>query len=153
MCQRGIHKLDKPKYILVRGTSAKPNRKSRAEMRMKMEQLLEEKKEAVEVAREYLEKLIPGMETLCGELKGDRQPDTDDFQKQCIDGLNWVIEIYNRTSDVMNAEKIRMEKQELNARLTELGTAIRDKEDGKIAQMLEDVVIPFLKDLKEAAKI
>lgn len=118
-----------------------------------MEQLLEEKKEAVEVAREYLEKLIPGMETLCGELKGDRQPDTDDFQKQCIDGLNWVIEIYNRTSDVMNAEKIRMEKQELNARLTELGTAIRDKEDGKIAQMLEDAVIPFLKDLKEAAKI
>lgn len=127
--------------------------KSPAEMRIKMEQLLEEKKEAVEVAREYLEKLIPGMETLCKELKGDRQPDTDDFQKQCIDGLNWVIEIYNRTSDVMDTGKIRMEKQELNARLMELGTAIKDKEDEKIAQVLEDTVIPFLKDLKGAAKI
>ena len=116
-------------------------------------QLMEEKREAVEVAREYLEKLIPGMETLCGELKGDRQPDTDDFQKQCIDGLNWVIEVYNRTRDVMDTEKIHVEKQELNEKLMELGTAIKDKEDGKIAQMLEDVVIPFLKDLKEAAKI
>ena len=116
-----------------------------------MEQLMEEKREAVEVARGYLEKLIPGMETLCGELKGDRQPDTDDFQKQCIDGLNWVIEVYNRTRDVMDTEKIHVEKQELNEKLMELGTAI--KEDGKIAQMLEDVVIPFLKDLKEAAKI
>lgn len=118
-----------------------------------MNQLLEEKKEAVEVAKEYLEKLIPGMETLCGELKGDRQPDTDDFQKQCIDGLNWVIEIYNRTSDVMDTGKIHVEKQELNAKLMELGTAIKDKEDGKIAGILEDTVIPFLRDLREAAKI
>lgn len=118
-----------------------------------MEQLMEEKREAVEVAREYLEKLIPGMETLCGELKDDRQPDTDDFQKQCIDGLNWVIEVYNRTRDVMDTDKIHVEKQELNEKLMELGMAIKDKEDGKIAQMLEDVVIPFLKDLKEAAKI
>ena len=114
---------------------------------------MNEKKEAVEVAREYLEKLIPGMETLCRELKGERQADTDDFQKQCIDGLNWVIEIYNRTSDVMDIGKIRVEKQELNAKLMELGTAIKDREDGKIAQTLEDTVIPFLKDLKEASKI
>ena len=53
----------------------------------------------------------------------------------------------------MDTEKIHVEKQELNEKLMELGTAIKDKEDGKIAQMLEDVVIPFLKDLKEAAKI
>ena len=75
-----------------------------------MDNLLDEKKEALEVAGEYLEKLIPGIGTLCGELRGDRQPDTDEFQKQCIDGLNWVIEIYNRVTDVVDAEKIHTGK-------------------------------------------
>lgn len=116
-----------------------------------MDNLREEKKEALMVAGEYLEKLIPGIRTLCEELRGNRQPDTGEFQKQCIDGLNWVIEIYNRINDVVDAEKIHMEKQELNAKLMELGAAIRDKEDERIAYVLEETVIPFLSNLKEAA--
>lgn len=117
-----------------------------------MDNLQEEKREALEVAGEYLGKLIPSMRTLCGELRGDRQPDTDDFQKQCIDGLNWIIEIYNRVNDMLAIEKIHVGKQELNAKLMELGAAIKDKEDEKIVQILEGAVIPFLSDLKEAAE-
>ena len=117
-----------------------------------MDHLQEEKKEALKTAGEYLEKLIPGIGTLCGELRGDRKPDTDEFQKQCIDGLNWVIEIYNRITDVVDMEKIHTEKQELNAKLIELGAAIRDREDEKIANILEDAVVPFLSDLEEAAQ-
>lgn len=117
-----------------------------------MEGLQEEKKEALKAAGEYLEKLIPGIRTLCGELRGNRQSDTDEFRKQCIDGLNWVIEIYNRINDVVDAEKIHMEKQELNKKLMELGAAIRDKDDEKIASILEEAVLPFLTDLKEAAR-
>lgn len=117
-----------------------------------MDNLQAEKKEALQAVGEYLEKLIPGMKTLCDELKGDRQPDTDDFQKQCIDGLNWVIEIYNRISDVIDMEKLHITKQKFNESLGELGTAIKEKEDAKIAEVLERAVIPFLTDLKEAAK-
>ena len=117
-----------------------------------MDNMQAEKQEALQVLGEYLEKLIPGMKTLSEELKGDSQPDTDDFQKQCIDGLNWVIEIYNRVSDVIDSEKINAAKQEFNNRLGELGTAIREKEDAKIAELIETAVIPFLEDLKEAAK-
>lgn len=115
-----------------------------------MDNLQEQKKEALQAVNEYLQKLIPGMGTLCGELKGNRQPDTDVFLNQCVDGLNWVIEAYNRASDVMDAEKIQDSKQEMNGRLMELGTAIREKEDGKIAEILEGAVVPFLKDLSEA---
>ena len=117
-----------------------------------MDHLQEEKKEALKTAGEYLEKLIPGIGTLCGELRGDRKPDTDEFLQKCIDGLNWVIEIYNRITDVVDMEKIHTEKQELNAKLIELGAAIRDREDEKIANILEDAVVPFLSDLKEAAQ-
>lgn len=117
-----------------------------------MENLQEEKKEALQAAGEYLEKLIPGMGTLCSELKGNRQPDTDVFLNQCIDGLNWMIEIYNRVSDVIDGKKIHVTKQELNEQLIALGAAIRDKEDVKIAQILESAVVPFLRDLSEAVK-
>lgn len=117
-----------------------------------MDHLQEEKKEALKAAGEYLERLIPGIGTLCRELRGNRQPDTDEFQKQCIDGLNWIIEIYNRIADVVDVEKIRTEKQKLNASLIELGTAITEKEDEKIACILEEAVVPFLTDLKGAAQ-
>ena len=117
-----------------------------------MDNMQAEKPEALQAMGEYLERLIPGMKTLSEELKGDRQPDTDDFQKQCIDGLNWVIEIYNRVSDVVAAEKINATKQEFNNRLGELGAAIKEKEDAKIAELIEVAVIPFLEDLKEVAK-
>jgi hypothetical protein len=115
-----------------------------------MDNLREQKKEALQAVDEYLQKLIPGMGTLCGELRGNRQSDTDVFLNQCVDGLNWVIEAYNRASDVMEAERIHNSKQEMNERLVDLGTAIRDKEDGKIAEILEHAVVPFLKDLSEA---
>ena len=117
-----------------------------------MDNLQAEKQEAVKVMGEFLEKLIPNMNTLSEELKGDRQPDTDDFQKQCIDGLNWIIEIYNRVSDVIDMEKIHMTKQDFNSSLGELGEAIKNKEDAKSAEVLETAVIPFLTDLKEAVK-
>ncbi len=115
-----------------------------------MENLQEQKKEAMQAVGEYLQKLIPGIGTLCGELQGNRQSDTDVFLNQCIDGLNWVIEAYNRASDVLDAERIHSSKQEMNDRLMDLGAAIRDKEDGKIAEILESAVVPFLKDLAEA---
>lgn len=117
-----------------------------------MDNLQAEKKEALQAMGEYLEKLIPGMKTLCGELKGNRQPDTDEFQKQCIDGLNWVIEIYNRVSDVIDKDKIHVSKEDFNKNLLELGEALKKKEDAAIAQALEESVIPFLTDLAESTK-
>ncbi len=116
-----------------------------------MENLQKEKMEAVEAVGEYLGKLIPGMQALCGELRGNRQPDTDDFRKQCMDGLNWVIEIYNRTADVLDGGKIQEKKEELNAGLLKLGEAMKNREDEKTAQLLEEVVLPFLDSLKKAA--
>ncbi len=116
-----------------------------------MDQLLAEKKEALEVAADYMDKLIPGIGTLCIELRGSRQDDTDTFCKQCIDGLNWMIEVYNRTSDLLEAEKISVQKQELNEGLRKLAEAVQEKNEIRIAELLESAAVPFLKDFQEAA--
>ena len=62
------------------------------------------------------------------------------------------MEVYNRVSDVLDLEKIHISKQEMNGQLGALGAAIREKEDGRIAEILENTIMPFLKDLGEAAR-
>lgn len=109
-----------------------------------MENMRAQKTEALLVAKEYMEKLIPGMKTLCQELQGERKADTGDFQKQCIDGLNWIIEIYNRTSDIINADAVHIEKEELNSKILKLSEALKNKNDLEIANSLELDIIPFL---------
>lgn len=117
-----------------------------------MDHMQEEKREALQALEEYLQKLVLGMATLCGELKGSRQPDTDVFQNQCMDGLNWAVEVYNRVSDVLDLERIHISKQEMNGQLCALGAAIRDQEDRTIAEILENTIMPFLKELGAAAR-
>lgn len=121
------------------------------QMGAKMSELTQEKREAIEVMREYLGKLIPGMETLSQELEYDRKPDTDDFLKNCIDGLNWVIEIYNRIADALDEGNKTIDKEEMNPVIMELGLALQDKEDVKIAEALRKV-IPFLTKIKAAVQ-
>lgn len=114
-----------------------------------MSELTQEKREAIEVMNEYLDKLIPSIEEAAQELEYGRKPDTDDFVKKCIDGLNWVIEIYNRVSDIINEKEEKINKEEINPIIMELGKALQNKDDLKIAEVLKGV-IPFLKKIKES---
>lgn len=115
-----------------------------------MEQLREEQKEALQVAKDYLVKLTTGMESLVPELKGDRKDDTDDFLKQCLEGLNWMIQIYNRTSDLINEGKERIVKTEVNESILRFNEAMQSKDDNKIAEALENDIIVFLHNLSKA---
>ncbi len=115
-----------------------------------MRELTLETKEALRVMGEYLEKLIPGMEVLITELRGNRKADTDTFLKNCTDSFNWMVEIYNLTSDVINEGKERIKKEEINPGIIALGDALKEKNDGKTADALENRIIPFLKQLKDA---
>lgn len=116
----------------------------------RMDELLLEKKEALTVMKEYLGKLIPGMEAAVYELTEGRKADTDTLLKNCIDGLNWVIEIYNRTSDVIQEKEVKLNKEEMNPTIQKLGNALAEKEDRQIADALQGV-IPFLKTLESIA--
>lgn len=115
-----------------------------------MEQLREEQKEALRVAKDYLVKLIPGMESLIPELRGDRKEDTDDFLKQCLDGLNWIIQIYNRTSDLINEGKVRIMKEQVNDCIVHFNKVMQSKDDKKVAEALEKDIIVFLHNLLKA---
>lgn len=113
-----------------------------------MDTLRAEKLEALEAARDYSERLKKGMQTVAEALRTDnRDEDIETLLKQCIDGLNWVIEIYNRTFDVLNEEGIQIEKEQINQSVMELSTALKEDDGAKIADCFESGVIPFLEEI------
>lgn len=114
-----------------------------------MDEYRQQQIEALQVAHEYSGKLIKGIENVVGELSGVRLPDTDAYLDEVLKGLNWVIEIVNRTLDVINEGEVRIEKEAVNASVKALGDALSKKQDALIAAALKDGILPFVKRLEE----
>ena len=112
----------------------------------------QEQIEALEVLKEFNERLLKNIPILVKELRGERLDDTDAFQKGVIDAMNWEIQVVNGTTEVLNENEERIDKEWFNSKIVALAHAIEQKEDEAIAQALEDVIPCFTK-LGEAAKI
>lgn len=116
-----------------------------------MDTLRTEKLEALEAARDYSERLKRGMQTVAEALHANnRDADIETLLKQCVDGLNWVIEIYNRTSDVLNEKEVLIQKEQVNESIKKLSVALQENNDAKIADSFVIGVIPFLEDFCQA---
>lgn len=116
-----------------------------------MEDLREQQLEALTVVSEYIGKLVPNMKTVSGELRNGRLEDTEEFLNQILNGMNWCIEVFNGTRDLVNEKQERINKNAINEKILELGEALKGKDDKKTADLLETAVVPFLNDLKAAA--
>jgi len=117
-----------------------------------MEELREQQIEALKLAEEYLDKLIPSMEQVVSEIKGEKQEDTVDFLMQIIDGLNFMLDIYNGTRDLVNGEEVLINDEALEISIGVLSRGFASRNCDVIAETLGSDIVPFLKVLKEAAK-
>lgn len=120
---------------------------------MQKQSLKQQQLEALEELFHYSQKLIPAIETVSGELKGSRQEDTDEYLKTILNGINWMIEVLNRTMELVNEEEVIINKEQTNSGILKLGEAIKEKNDEKIADTLIVEVIPFLTDLSTRAAV
>ena len=111
----------------------------------------EQKKEALKTVAEYLGKLIPAMENVIAEIKGEMQEDTVDFLLQVIDGLNFVIETYNVTRDVVNDPEPLIIDDQLEKAVAALSEGFSKKDYPAIADELAQDIVPFLKVFKAVA--
>lgn len=108
--------------------------------------LKEQQIEALEVFEKYNKKLMKSMNTIIGELRGDRKEDTDEFQEKIIEGLNWEIQILNKTLSLINEKRIYIKKEEINEKIICLSEAIKEG-DSKIAEVLENDIIPTFEEI------
>lgn len=117
-----------------------------------MEKINQQKIDALSMASEYMDKLIPSMETVVSEIKGEMKDDTVDFLMQIIDGFNFILEVYNATEDVINGEEVLINNDALEETISSLSNGFSKKDYAKIAEDLEAAIVPFLKVYNEAAK-
>lgn len=117
-----------------------------------MEDLREQQKEALQVLAEYSPKLIRAMKAVVLELREDRQPDTDEYLRSIVNGMNWEIEIFNLTKDYLNESEERLDKDSFNHAILQFDEAYMNKNDLKMAELLEGEVCTVFEKFEEIAK-
>ena len=117
-----------------------------------MEDLREQQREALQTLAEYSPRLINAMKNVVKELDGNRQPDTDEYLKGIVDGMNWEIAIFNGTKDYINEDQERIDKVGANAVIIQFNEAYQEKNDAKMVELLTGDVLNFFEKLEAAAK-
>lgn len=118
-----------------------------------MEDMRQEQLEALQFAVDYVKKLVPAFQTVVGELRNEKQDDTIDLLNQAIEGLNFVIEIYNATSSLLNEKDELFQNHVIEEKVQAMNAALKEHDDLKTADAIEDGIIPFLDIFAQIAKV
>ena len=115
-----------------------------------MEDNRQEQIEALEILKDFNEKLLHNLPILVKELSGERLDDTDKFLKSVIDAMNWEIGVMNGTLSLLNEGEERINKEEFNKCVIAISEAYKAKDDAKLAAAFRTVQ-PYFEKLGAAA--
>ena len=101
----------------------------------------------------YSESLIPALQDLIAELRGEERDDTSDYLNEVISGINWEIEVYNQCADIINERTSYIDKKSMISAVKNLGSTLGSGDYKLVADCLEDDFIPFLNKLTLVAKM
>lgn len=107
--------------------------------------------EALETLADYIPKLIGGIDTVKVELRGERKPDTDEYLKMIIDGINWVLGIVNGCMSLFEEYNIVFDKEKANDYSAAFSKAYGTGNDTAIADSMDAHVIPMIKLIQRTA--
>lgn len=117
-----------------------------------MATIREQQLEALKDAADYMDRLIPSMEQVISEIMGEMQEDTVDFLHQVVDGLNFIIETYNVTKDIVNSDGPLINDDVFEACVGKMSDGFAKRDYKKIATELDTSMVPFLKVFREASR-
>lgn len=115
-----------------------------------MEDNRQQQIEALQVAHDYSKRLINGIKNVSEELRGNRLVDTDKYLNEVLNGINWIIEVTNATLSVLNEDEEVINKEQVNAAIGKLSSALSKKEDCAIAEALSNDVLSFVEAIEKA---
>ena len=116
---------------------------------MENNELRQQQIEALKTLYDYNKRLIYAIPQLTEELNEDKKPDTEEYQQKIVEGLNWEIQILNRTMDLINEEEEKISKESINSHIKILEQALLSKEDTLIAKAMEQEILPVLEQIDE----
>jgi len=109
-----------------------------------MEDIRVQQTEALEVGIEYVQKLIPAVQEILPELRGEEKEDTMDYLNQIIDGINFMIDIVNGTLSLINEKDEILSKDGMEEKVQLLNRALQVKDYSEVARALEEGMLPFM---------
>lgn len=112
----------------------------------------EQQLEALRDAADYMDRLIPAMEEVISEINGEMKDDTVDFLHQIVDGLNFMIETYNVTKDIVNADAPLINDDIFEECVGRMSEGFKRSDYKAIAKELESSILPFLFVFREASR-
>ncbi len=118
-----------------------------------MEDIRIQQLEVLETGVEYVQKLIPATREILPELRGEKKEDTNDYLNQIIDGINFLIEIVNATMSLINEKEEILNKDGIEEKVQQLNIGLQMHSDRKIAQSLEEGMLPFMEIYLQVANI
>lgn len=118
-----------------------------------MEDIRMQQLEVLEAGVEYVQKLIPATKEILPELRGEEKEDTTDFLNQIIDGINYLIEIVNATMSLINEKEEILNKDGIEEKVQLLNAALQAHDNVKVAQALEEGMLPFMDIYYQVASI
>lgn len=107
--------------------------------------------EALETLADYIPKLIGGIDMVKAELRGERKPDTDEYLKMIIDGINWVLGIVNGCMSLFEEYNIVFDKEKANDYSVAFSKAYGTGNDTAIADSMDADVIPMIRLIQRTA--
>lgn len=116
-----------------------------------MENDRKQQEEALSAILEYNKKLVPALEEVIAELKGEQKEDTKKYLDYILKGVNWVIQVVNGTRSLINDKEEIVNKEEINHIIIALNQAIKDENNIEVANIIENGILPFILNVSNAA--
>jgi hypothetical protein len=110
---------------------------------------LDLQREILEELNDYIGKLIDAVQRVSDELGTGRKEDTDEFSNYAIQGINWVIEVFNNCEDIINKNEKKVDKSAMAQAVTRLGAGLREHNDTQVSACLKEDFLPFLRTMEQ----
>jgi len=103
--------------------------------------------EAVMTASDYCKKLEKAIDNVVDEFKNGRKSDTDEYAKMILDGINWVIQVYNSTKDYLKEIGSNIDESAVNESIKQLAAAYQSNDDEAKADALAGGIRDFIGEI------
>lgn len=116
-----------------------------------MEKIKEEQVEALRAVIDYNKRLLPALNEIVIELKEEQKEDTNEYLNHILKGVNWVIQVFNGTSTLLNQNENCINKEEINQSIIALNRQMNTNDNEAIANIIETSITPFIETMTEIA--
>ena len=113
-----------------------------------MEDNRKEQVEALEALKDYNPKICKALREIIPELKGEKKEDTQEYIEHIFRGVNWELQVINGTMELLNEKEEQVSKDSLNGMISHVNDAYTSKEENKLAQVIEEELLPFVEKLE-----